>query len=145
MAFFNLKLLLKSKYFRKSIIIKSLYLLPTKITVAHFDEKPVFRPNLALLKGPKWSFGQNWTYLIWLNMVWDSHSTHDQYLISRFLGEFRVLKNCFQPGVLNSSMYLTVSCVPSNISSDPKLVTNVTTSTTTLNATCRFVVLFIFY
>ena len=73
MAFFNLKLLLKSKYFRKSIIIKSLYLLPTKITVAHFDEKPVFRPNLALLKGPKWSFGQNWTYLIWPNLVWDIH------------------------------------------------------------------------
>ena len=32
-------------------------------------------------------------------MVGDSHSTHDQYLISRFLGEFRVLKNYFQPGV----------------------------------------------
>ena len=36
-------------------------------------------------------------------MVWDSHSTHDQYLISRFLGEFRVLKNCFQPGVSRQS------------------------------------------
>ena len=59
MAFFNLKLLLKSKYFRKSIIIKSLYLLPTKITVAHFDEKPVFRPNFALLKGPKWCVKMN--------------------------------------------------------------------------------------
>ena len=52
MAIFNLKVFLKAKYFRKSIIIKSLYLLPTKITVAHFDEKPVFRPNLSLLKEP---------------------------------------------------------------------------------------------
>ena len=93
MAFFNLKPLLKSKYFRKSLIIKSLYLLPTKITVAHFDVKPVFRPNLALLKGPKWSFGQIWTYLIWPNLVWDSHSAHNQYLVSRFLGEFRVLNS----------------------------------------------------
>ena len=91
--------MLNKKYLKKNIIIKSSYLLPTKITVAHFDEKPVFRPNLALLKGPKWSFGQNWTYLIWPNLVWDSHSAHNQYLVSRFLGEFRVLKNCFQPGV----------------------------------------------
>ena len=99
MAFLNLTLLLKLKYSRNKTTLKSPHLLPTKVTIAYFDEKPHFWPNLALKKWQKWIFGQNWTYLIWLNMVWDSHSTHDQYLISRFLGEFRVLKNYFQPGV----------------------------------------------
>ena len=106
MAFFNPKLLLKLRYSRNKTTLKSPYLLPTKVTISYFDEKPHCQPNLALKKWQKWIFGQNWTYLIWLNMVWDSHSTHNQYLISRFLGEFRVLKNYFQPGVfrhLNSN------------------------------------------
>ena len=92
MAFFNQKMLLKTKYFRNRTTIIGSHLLPTNVTVAHFDEKCSFWPNLALQKWKKWIFGQIWTYQIWLHMVGDSHSTHQKYLISRFLGEFNKLK-----------------------------------------------------
>ena len=44
-------------------------------------------------------FSKNWTSLIWLSTVKDSHSTLLQGPIGRFLGQFIKLKICFQPGV----------------------------------------------
>ena len=79
----DLKLLLKSKYFRNRTTLRYQHCLPTKVPVAHTDEKPFFfLPNLALQEQKKWIFGQIWNYLIWPNKARDSCSTHDQYLIT---------------------------------------------------------------
>ena len=52
-------------------------------------------------KEKKQIFSKNWTYMIWLSTVWDSHSTQLQGPTGRFDGQFIKLKICFQPGVLS--------------------------------------------
>ena len=41
-------------------------------------------------------FQKNWTYMIWLSTVWDSHSTRLQGPTGRFDGQFIKSKLCFQ-------------------------------------------------
>ena len=57
------------------------------VTLAYIDEK---------LKIEKVDF---WPNLDLPDLAEHSHSTHDQYLICRFSGQFTQLRNCFQPGV----------------------------------------------
>ena len=58
MAFLNLTLLLKLKYSRNKTTLKSAHQLPTKVTIAYFDEKCHFEQNFALKKWQKQIFGQ---------------------------------------------------------------------------------------
>ena len=58
MAFLNLTLLLKLKYSRNKTTLKSAHQLPTKVTIAYFDEKRHFEHNFALKKWQKQIFGQ---------------------------------------------------------------------------------------
>ena len=55
-------------------------------------------------KEKKQIFSKNWTYMIWLSTVWDSHSTQLQGPTGRFDGQFIKLKICFQPGVKGKGM-----------------------------------------
>ena len=90
-----------------------------KVTVVHFDEKPLFLVKLGHQKKEKMDFGQFWIYQIWPNMFWDSHSTHQQYPISLFLGEFNKLKKCFQPGVSSLDNPLSVEATPLEAAEKP--------------------------
>ena len=54
-------------------------------------------------KHKKLIFSKNWTYLIWLHTLGDSHSTQFQGPIERFSGQFIWLKICFQLGVIKLS------------------------------------------
>ena len=57
--------------------------LPTSTFFIWVKKRDFNTPPLvvSLWKWKKWIFGQIWIYQIWLNMVRDSQSTHQQYLI----------------------------------------------------------------
>ena len=77
------------------------------------DQKKSILGPLKVIKtsflGPKnikkLIFPKNWTSLIWLSTVKDSHSTLLQGPIGRFHGQFIKLKICFQPGVMGKRTF----------------------------------------
>ena len=62
-------------------------------------------------KRKKLIFSKNWTYVIWLHTLGDSHNTQLQGPTNRFSGQFIYLRICFQLGVISNAQFLIPSVI----------------------------------